>query len=103
MKTYRKKPTIVEAVQLTEKNIVQVFNIIHPEKKAKNFRWDKLKEHIIMEGITVKTPEGNLKLKIGNYLIRGYSQSLGVHYWPVEKEYFEENYELIDESTISKK
>ena len=100
MKKYIKKPIPIEAIQLTEKNILQVYSELYGRPKIEERiayeKWLDYELIVRKEGLPVRTKEGILKLKIGNYLVKGYSKSLGIHYWPVEKEYFEENYELID-------
>lgn len=97
MKKYVKKPVPVEAIRLTDKNIHEVYSELYGKPnlsgRVASDKWDDYEDIVKREGIDVSTPEGELKLKIGDYLVKGYSKSLGVHYWPVEKGYFEENYE----------
>ena len=99
MKKYRKKPTVIEAIKLTKENIREVYSILY-EKPTTNSniasdRWSMFEDMIKRNGLEVPTPEGTVMLKMGNYLLRGYTKKLGVHYWPVDVDYFEENYEEV--------
>ena len=99
MKKYRKKPVIIEAVKLTKKNILEVYSEIYGKPKldsemAREKWWD-FEDIVELSGINVPTKEGDLRLTIGNYLVKGYSEKLGYHYWPVDADYFEQYYEIV--------
>jgi hypothetical protein len=49
-------------------------------------------------GIRLKTPESNGETQVantGDYIVKGYSEQQGWHFWPVKPDYFEENYQEI--------
>ena len=90
MKKYRKKPALVEAVKLTEQNIEGVLYWLK-KYKIKARKGDGY--------LLLKTPEGTLRAEVNkHYVVKGYSNSLGYHFWPVECGYFEENYEEVEEN-----
>jgi len=84
MEKYVKKPTEIEAIKLTKKNILDVYSEIYDKPKlgsniAQEKWWD-YEKIVERKGISIKTPEGELQLTIGNYLVKGYSKKLGYHY-----------------------
>lgn len=99
---FRKKPVVIDAVQLTENNIAEAYRFIHGEDSIKltcmmaHDYWERYEDMVKREGLKLKTPEsgdGTQIASIGDYIVRGESKDLGVHYWPVKPDYFEENYE----------
>lgn len=46
-------------------------------------------------GVYVETKEGSLFTPYGYLVAQGYSLKLGVHFWPVDSDYFEENYDIV--------
>jgi len=100
MKKYRKKPVIIEAVKLTKDNIREVYEELNGKIELKSRidheKWYDYEMIVEREGIDVNTPEGTVKLKIGSYLVKGYSKKLGYHYWPVDADYFVQSYELAE-------
>lgn len=102
MKKYKKKPVTIEAIKLEKTNIKEVYTILYGEPKIKGEvaqkKWDEFEDWIIKSGMHVETPEGTVQLTVGNYLVKGYSKSLGEHFWPVEAGYFDENYEEVKDA-----
>lgn len=105
MKQYRKKPVVVEAIQLTEKNIMKVYKFIHGEDSVKlinhmaSDRWEMYEEIVVRDGMRLKTPESGEGMQIasiGDYIVKGYSEKLGNHFWPVKPDYFEQSYDLVE-------
>lgn len=95
MKKYRKKPVIIEAIQLTEDNFEEVFNFLDIPKKIK-----RVKEYYSNEtdmvnkkpsGVFLRTCHGTTVAKIGDYIIKG------VHgeFYPCKSDIFKETYEEI--------
>ncbi len=96
MEKYMKKPTEIEAIKLTKDNIFEVSSEVYTKPDlntdiAKE-KWENYVNIVTKYGMDIQTNEGRLKLKIGNYLVKEYSKKLGYHYWPVDADYFEENY-----------
>ena len=99
MKKYIKKPTIVEAIQLKERNILEVYTEMFgkPDLSSRiaSDKWDEYEEIVKRDGIKIKTPEsdGETQIaKINDYIVFGYSPELGRHFWPVKPDYFKLNY-----------
>ena len=78
---YRKKPIIVEAIQYTGNNLLEVMKFCDGGKKT-----------IFGCYLYIVTLEGNMRVNEGDYIIRG----VRGEYYPCEKSIFEETYEAID-------
>lgn len=78
---YIKKPTVIEAIQWTGDNLSEIQRFYKPDKI------------LIGDQIHISTPEGYMLADKGDWIVRGYSSKLGIHYWPVKPDYFSENYE----------
>lgn len=49
--------------------------------------------------VQLKTPESGEGTQIdvtGDYIVKGYTEELGWHFWPVKPSYFEENYQIVN-------
>jgi len=84
MPRYRKKPVVVEAVQLTKWNVREVMAWIGLDATAVTQPLD--------EGVNISTKEGVMLARWENYIIRGVE---GEHY-PCDEEIFERTYEPVD-------
>tara|TARA_R110002020_G_scaffold57951_1_gene159199 strand:- start:6 stop:278 length:273 start_codon:yes stop_codon:yes gene_type:complete len=49
-------------------------------------------------GVYVNTNEGALFTSYGSFIAKGYSIKLGCHFWPIDKDYFIENYKVVSNS-----
>jgi len=77
---YRKKPVEIEAIQLTDKNILEVYRFINgfesvilKEKMASDY-WDLFETSVKKEGLRLKTLESDNEtqiVSIGDYVIKG--------------------------------
>lgn len=50
--------------------------------------------------IMLRTPESNGETQIavmGDFIMKGYSEAQGWHFWPIKPDYMEENYKIISE------
>lgn len=83
----RKKPTIIDAVQWTGDN----------ENEICDFAPNTISFNYPEKSVYVTTPEGIMEGMKGCYILKANSKSLGLHCWPVDAGYFEENYEVLDE------
>lgn len=83
----KKKPIVLEFVKVEFNTKVQ----------EELIEWGKGNISKAMDcGVLVHTPEGKLICNSGDYVVKGYSTKLGWHFWTVDSNYFEENYELTD-------
>lgn len=77
----RKKPIIVEAIQYTENNLLEVMKFCGEGKTLFDYY------------LYIVTLEGNMRVHKGDYIIRGVRGEV----YPCEKSIFEETYEVIEE------
>ena len=103
MQKAQKKPVIVEFIQLTEKNICEVYQEVFGRQDLRSVldfdRWDAYERIVKKDGLALKTPEsgeGTQIASIGDYIVFGESKELGRHCWPVKPDYFETAYEKIE-------
>ena len=103
MKKYRKKPVIIEAIQLRKNNIKEVYTEVFRKPDLSSpialDRWDDYENIVISKGMKLKTPEsgeGTQIASIGDYIVFGESEKLGKHCWPVKEDYFKQSYEEIN-------
>ncbi|MHB9304354.1 hypothetical protein ACW0S0_05575 [Fusobacterium polymorphum] len=75
IKKYIKKPIEIEAIQLTENNIIEVFNFIDGENYEKTKSTEELEDfsqRMLKQGyIEIETLEGMMKASFGDYIIKG--------------------------------
>jgi hypothetical protein len=90
---YRKKPVVIEAIEWTGKNLLQVYAFMHsfPERNCKSAEdaWDNYEEMIKRDGLIIKTLEGEHLASIGDFIIKG------VHgeFYPCKPDIFAKTYE----------
>ena len=75
----------LEAMQLTDKN------------QSDTMEWCCGKKGL-GGSVLLKTPEsgdGTQMAVTGDYIVKGYTDDLGWHFWPVKPDYFEQNYEKV--------
>lgn len=77
---YRKKPIVVEAIQYTGDNLVEVVKFCDKDKVLFNHYF------------YIVTLEGNMRANIGDYIIKG----IHGEFYPCKKSIFEETYESCD-------
>lgn len=77
----RKKPIVVEAIQYTKNNLLEVMKFCGEGKTLFDFH------------LYVVTLEGNMRVHKGDYIIRGVQGEC----YPCEKNIFEETYEVVEE------
>lgn len=92
---YRKRPVIIEAVQLNNINAPCVVRWIGEDKAKMNLESDeawKLGKAPPIFSITISTLEGDMKAMFGDYIIKG----VGGEYYPCKPDIFEKTYEAIE-------
>jgi len=95
MKKYKKKPVIIEAIQWTGENLNEIIAETGLHESAKHMKWEEYQELVSKKGFKIFTAEGPLMVPVYHWIIKGYSEKLGYHCWPVDPNYFVENYELV--------
>ena len=103
---YRKKPVVIQALQLTENNIIDVYRFIHGENSVKlncnmaHDRWEDY-ENICKEngGIRLKTMESDGETQIasfGDFIIKGVQGE----FYPCKPDVFEQTYEQAEQMSL---
>jgi hypothetical protein len=82
---FRKKPVVIEAMQLTEENKDQVFNWISCTRIP---TWVDGKP-----AISIHTSEGNMTAMIGDYVIKEPFATPDRRFYPCKPDIFEKTYE----------
>lgn len=90
----RKKPVVVEAFQLKREMAINGELVGLPIKHVPTIQINF--EHTVW--FEVNTPEGKMKCREGDYIIKGVKGE----YYPIKKEIFEETYEIIDDPEFRK-
>jgi hypothetical protein len=98
---FRKKPVVIEAMQLTNKTILQVYEFIHGEnsvqltcRSAEDY-WDTFEDIVKRDGLKLKTlesGEGTQIASIGDWIIKGVQGE----FYPCKPDIFEKTYEPVD-------
>ena len=94
---YRKKPAVIDAIQLTDRNVRQVYEWVHGCVAIKTdidlHKWDDYVQLIIAKGMKIPTLEGNMVASIGDYIIKG----IQGEFYPCKPDIFEATYEVVNE------
>ena len=95
---YRKKPVVVDALQLTRANAVKVYEWVHDCTAIKTdmdlYRWDDYLSIIERKGMRIPTLEGEMTASIGDYIIKGVQGE----FYACKPDIFEATYEVVNES-----
>jgi hypothetical protein len=97
---YRKKPVVIEAVQLKECNIFEVATFMGGKKPdvssyIASEKWDDYVKLVIAnEGVTIKTLEGDMVADFGDYIIKGVKGE----FYPCKPDIFELTYDKLAKS-----
>lgn len=75
---YRKKPVVIEAMQLTDGNEIKVTEFMGLSEGK-----------LTADGIEIETLEGTMKASIGDYIIKGVQGE----FYPCKPDIFEQTYE----------
>lgn len=96
IRQYRKKPVIVEAVQLNHLNVPDVARWIGEDKAKVNLESDeawKLGKAPPIFSVTICTLEGDMKAMPGDYIIKG----VNGEFYPCKPDIFEKTYETVEQ------
>ena len=92
IKKYIKKPIEIEAIQLTENNIIEVFNFIDGENYEKTKSTEELEDIVL--GVTKQgyiQLEGIMIAGFGDYIIK----SVKGEFYPCKPDIFQATYEEV--------
>ena len=100
MAKYRKKPVVIEAIQLTDDNEVIAECIEWVEgidmSTCMFARSACISQVIHDKGMTIKTLEGDMKASIGDYIIKG----INGEFYPCKPDIFEKTYDKVDDEIM---
>ena len=85
VKKFRKKPVVIEAIQLTKENVVDVLTFCNNAVNIVASNEDEM-------GISILTLEGTMAANTGDYIIRGVKGE----FYPCKPDIFEQTYEEVD-------
>lgn len=88
MKKYRKKPVVIEAIQMKDITMVDVRSFLGIAN-MKNVEQD-FNENIIIS-FEIPTLEGDMKVSYGDYIIKG----VNGEFYPCKPDIFEKTYEEV--------
>ena len=95
IKKYVKKPVEVEAIQLKEDNIIEVFDFLdganYKETKSEEELEDFSKAMLEQGYIEIETLEGMMKASFGDYIIKG----IKGEFYPCKPDIFIATYEEV--------
>ena len=84
MKQFRKKPIVIDAIQLTQENFRGLIDIAFTDSNLKNIGNDDVGFYVL-----ISTLEGDMKARWNDWIIRGVNGEL----YPCKPDIFEKTYE----------
>ena len=98
IKRYRKKPVVIEAMQLNNINAPSAVRWIGEDKAKMNLESDaayQAGKAPPVFSVTIKTLEGDMKAMPGNYIIKGANGE----FYPCKSDIFDKTYEEVNDET----
>lgn len=101
MAKYKKKPIIIEAIQWTGKNEIEIYNFLEDKEvkssqeissTGKNFLIDFNNDITMIPILLIKTLEGDMIASKSDYIIKG----IKGEFYPCKADIFKSSYELIE-------
>lgn len=86
---FRKKPVVIEAIQWTGSNLLQVIQHTGLNVSANHFKWNEYEDLVSREGLKIFTLEGKMTAEIGDWIIKGVKGEC----YPCKPDIFELTYE----------
>lgn len=95
IKKYIKKPIKIEAIQLKEDNIIEVFDFLDGANYKETKSTEELEDfnqRMLKQGyIEIETLEGIMKVSFGDYIIKGVKGE----FYPCKSDIFQATYEEV--------
>ena len=94
---YRKKPVVVEAIQLSVDNILEVERFIEQKEfildtGVAQDKFEDYKDSVRESGRKIDTLEGVMTASIGDYIIKG----VNGEFYPCKPDIFKKTYEAVE-------
>jgi hypothetical protein len=86
---FRKKPVVIEAVQWTGDNLIEVIRHTGQNASASHYKWEEYEDIVRHEGLKIYTLEGPLMASIGDWIIKGVQGE----FYPCKPDIFEATYD----------
>ena len=84
MKQFRKKPIVIDAIQLTQENFKGLIDIAFTDSNLKNIGNDDVGFYVL-----ISTLEGDMKARWNDWIIKGVNGEI----YPIKNEIFLKTYE----------
>jgi hypothetical protein len=90
MRKFRKKPVVIEAVQWTGQNLMEVVgSFTGRHGSVHHLKWQEYEELVAREGLKIFTLEGAMKADVGDWIIKGVKGE----FYPCKPDIFAATYE----------
>ena len=89
---FRKKPVVIDAVQWTGENLLQVIRFTGQHASAMSYKWEDYEDLVSRDGLKIFTLEGVMKASIGDWIIKGVKGE----YYPIKADIFAKTYEAVE-------
>ena len=89
---FRKKPVVIDAVQWTGENLLQVIRFTGQHASAISYKWEDYEDLVQRDGLKISTLEGTMKASIGDWIIKGVEGE----YYPIKADIFQKTYEAAE-------
>ena len=88
---YRKKPVVIDAIEWTGRNLIDITKFIEGDNKieASHPNWEIYCDIVKKHGLKVNTLEGVMSAQIGDYIIKG----VNGEFYPCKPDIFHKTYE----------
>ena len=94
---FRKKPVVIEAVQWTGKNLIEVIKFTGQHASATRFKWEEYEDLVASDGLKIFTLEGKMSANVGDWIIKGVKGEC----YPCKPDIFEITYESLEAGNAS--
>lgn len=95
MKRYKKRPVIIEAVQWTGENLIEVTRFtgqkVNLDSEIIMAQWEKYTDLVASDGLKIHTLEGSMLADIGDFIIKGVKDEC----YPCKPDIFSLTYEEV--------
>lgn len=91
MGKYRKKPIVIEALEWSGDNLLEIIKFTGQNTSASHLKWEDYERLVREEGLKIFNSEGTLKASIGDWIIKGVNGEV----YPCPADVFEQTYEEV--------
>lgn len=89
---FRKKPVVVEAIQWTGDNLLEIIRHTGQHASATHMKWEEYEDLVRREGLKIFTLEGSHMATVGDWIIKGVKGEC----YPCKPDIFEATYEVAE-------